>query len=166
MCWWHIHYGFSGKLNYNYSYLQCFKHLRMLHFLSFFFLKMTNRHTVDVSFDTILAWALLVFITLELIKRSVSGECVVTVIKGRPCSRYYFSYCRRQCVALQSTLICSPAGHVRRGLAPSSPQQTHGGKYQMGPLQKSHTISIQDMWYIYILFCNWMIKSRKVLLQT
>lgn len=108
----------------------------ILLYLFLFFFKMSNSnirflchrclhdtqasYIVHVSFDTILASALLVFITLELIKWLVSGECVVTVIKGRPCS-HYFSYCRQQCVAFQSTLICSPAGHVRRGLAPSSP---------------------------------------------
>lgn len=79
-------------------------------------------------------------------KRLVSGECVVTVIKGRPCPHYYFSHCRQQCAAFQSTLICSPAGHAGLGLAPSSPWQTCGGKYQMGSLQlhRHDTISIQN----------------------
>lgn len=57
-------------------------------------------------------------------KRLVSGECVVTVIKGRPCPHYYFSHCGRRSGAFGSTLICSPAGRRGLGLAPPSPRQT------------------------------------------
>lgn len=42
-------------------------------------------------------WVCAICHSLELIKRLVSGECVVTVIKGRPCPHYYFSHCGRQC---------------------------------------------------------------------
>lgn len=76
-------------------------------------------------------------------KRLVSGERVVTVIKGRPCPHYYFSHCGQQCAAFQSTLICSPARHAGHGLAPSSPPDARCGKYQIGllPLHRPYNHS-------------------------